>query len=241
MKIIDCEQLSPEWRSVKLGLPSASQFHRIMTPKTRKFSEASISYIYELLSEWATAEEANDECSEFMKRGKLQEHPARLAFQYEHDCEVDLIGFITDDNGRYGCSPDGCISGKEGLEIKVMSAVKHVKRLLADDDDYRCQVQGGLWITGWECWHRYTWHPTMPPDDRKVLPDPEFIGPLAECMTTFLERLETERDALIAKGCKPAPKPGERCRFKLDDGRWCLSTNGLTMTQGEWRCARHVS
>ena len=51
MKIIDVKQGEPAWFEIRRSIPSASNFDRIMTPKTCKLAAAADEYICELVAE----------------------------------------------------------------------------------------------------------------------------------------------------------------------------------------------
>ena len=55
MIILDCEQGSEEWFKARLGVPSASNFHRVITP-TGKLSSQVDSYVNTLASEIITGQ-----------------------------------------------------------------------------------------------------------------------------------------------------------------------------------------
>ena len=52
MIVLDHDQGSTEWIEARLGIPTASGFHRIITP-TGKLSASRDAYEGELLAEWA--------------------------------------------------------------------------------------------------------------------------------------------------------------------------------------------
>jgi hypothetical protein len=39
MKIHNCTQGTEEWRKLRAGIPTASEFHKIITPKTGQLSK----------------------------------------------------------------------------------------------------------------------------------------------------------------------------------------------------------
>ena len=51
MRVIDCKQSSPEWYQARAGIPTASEFGRLLTPKKLQFSKAGArSYACELIA-----------------------------------------------------------------------------------------------------------------------------------------------------------------------------------------------
>src|SRR5512142_2020977 len=51
MKIHDVAQRSPEWHALRLGKPTASEFHKIITPKTGKLSSQARKFACRLIAE----------------------------------------------------------------------------------------------------------------------------------------------------------------------------------------------
>ena len=59
MLVLNCEQGSREWIEARLGIPTASQFSRIVTP-TGQAIKARDGYLAELLCEWVMGEQMTD-------------------------------------------------------------------------------------------------------------------------------------------------------------------------------------
>ena len=196
------EQGSIEWMRLRLGIPTASNFDRIITPKTMKVSTASRDYLAQLCAEWLLGGPVNPTETQFMERGKALEPEARAWFEWENNVTVEPGGFVTTDDGSIGCSPDGTFDN-DGLEIKCYEYVHHVRCLLDEDDGHKCQIQGCLWLTGRERWHRLYYNPALPPVVVTVERDEEFIEAMAEAVTTFAVQLAEARAKLLARGCKP--------------------------------------
>jgi len=202
---LDVPQGGAEWIAARLGLPTASQFHRILTPKTLKPSEQAVGYLHELLAEWLLGEPVSPEVSQFMERGQELEEQAVAWYEMQHDVTVDRVGFCLLDDRRAGCSPDGLIGTDGGLEIKCPSAAVHVGHLLdVDAGRYTLQIQGGLWITEREWWDFVSYHPTLPVASLRVHRDERIIAALASAVGAFSARLAEARVALEARGIAPA-------------------------------------
>ncbi len=71
MIVIDCEQNSSEWFAARLGIPTASMFGDLLTPKTGKLSKQGVGYQYELLAEWLTGHAKDQYITDDMARGFL--------------------------------------------------------------------------------------------------------------------------------------------------------------------------
>ena len=90
-----------------------------------------------------------------MEQGSILETEARPWYAFTKDVEVSTPGFITTDDGRAGCSPDGLVGDKGGLEIKCMQPANALRVLMENTvpKEYVMQIQMSLWVTGREFWH----------------------------------------------------------------------------------------
>ena len=162
MKVYDVVQGSPEWARLRLGIPTASAYKQIITPVRLDYSTSAKKYACGLVAEMLTGESVDAASSKFMQRGSGLEAEAVSWYEMDQDVDVKSVGFITNDDGTTGGSPDGLVGEKGGLEIKSLNAVNHVwamqnmKPFLIDT---RLQVQGNLWITDREWWDVLLFHP----------------------------------------------------------------------------------
>lgn len=191
MIIMDVVQGTTEWLEARLGIPTASQFSRILTAKTRKLSASADKYLCELVAERLLGRQVNDASTDFMLRGSEMEAEAVEAYEFEHDCETVKVGFVLDDSRRWGCSPDRLV-GEDGLlEIKCPGAVGHVAALLGmQDEEHFAQVQGQLWVTGRKWCDLSFYNPAMPCRVVRVERDEDYIAALAAAVPAFCDRLE---------------------------------------------------
>ncbi len=190
MVIVDCEQGSPEWLAVRLGIPTASRFDELITQ--------AFGYMCECVAETALGKSLD--ASKWMERGTEME-AARAWYAMAHDCDVREVGFVLRDDRRTGCSPDGLLGDDGGLEIKIPGAGKHAEYMLHPSKlvaGYFCQVQGSLWITERKWWDLMSYNPAMSPVVRRVERDEEFIKALAECVDDFLGNLDDAKAAPAA-------------------------------------------
>ena len=138
MKIIDVTQGTPEWIQARLGIPTASEFHKIVGNSTgelsrsrdkKGLSEVAKKYAYRLVAETLLGRELEKPPGTpwAMEQGKRLEPLAREQYSFTNDVEVRTVGFVTTDDGRVGCSPDGLIIGaRGGLEIKCLLDESHM-------------------------------------------------------------------------------------------------------------------
>lgn len=222
MKIIQCEQGSTEWKIVRMGKPTASQFHRIVSPKTGKVLEGRRKYMLELLAEWAGGYFEGEDTSEFMDRGARLEDDAIAAYELEHDVDVERVGFVTNNAGTIGASPDGLLDPDAGLETKVPALKTHIGYALSGDDtgDYISQVQGGLFVCERERWVWYSHNPSQPPVEVTFARDEHFIRLLSAGLDQFLTEMAEARADLLKKGWHPVSIDG------AESGTAKISTEG---------------
>jgi len=207
----DVKQGESEWSRARLGIPTSSRFDSILTPKTLKPAKGD-GYLLELLTAWALGVSPNDGGSPWTQRGTDLEAEGRRAYSWETGADVAEVGFVTDDLGRYGASPDGLVGTDGLLEIKSPSAKAHIGYLLDPDSlvqTYRCQVQGQLYVMREErewC-DLYSCHYQDRPD-RDELPsvrvrvtlDPEWVEAFEPALEAFLVRLDEGKARLRSLG-----------------------------------------
>jgi hypothetical protein len=192
-KFYTVEQSSAEWYRLRLGRPTASNFHRIITPRGEP-SKQAVKYLYKLVCERLLNESQDDELGfvKWVARGKEQEPNAVAQFEFVNDVRLRPGGFVTSDDGRIGCSPDRLFPGnREALELKAPAPFTHLQYLMeGPGDDYVAQVQGQLLVGEFDAVHFYSWHGQMPPFERVTLPDRAYIATLRSVLNTFCDALD---------------------------------------------------
>lgn len=203
MKIITAPQGSEEWYAARLGHPTASQFHRIISPKTMKPMAEGRRYKCELLYErlYKKPFERMKRPTQAMLDGTQREPEAANQFTLDTGLALDRIGHITDDAGRWGTSPDRIVRGHNHcVEIKCPEEQTHIRYVVfGADEDYRCQVHGHLLIGGFEVCHFYSYHPDF---DSVHLPfgrDLKFMAELMRLLTEFADELD-QHEKLVRRG-----------------------------------------
>lgn len=174
MRIIDCEQKSPEWYAARLGVPTASEFGRIITDKKMEYAAGAATYINELIDElYRPDAERGFSGNRHTERGNLLEDEARDLYAIEADVIPQRTGFILSDDGMLGCSPDSLVGTDGGLEIKAPDGPKHIEWLRAGGLplEHRAQIHGSLIITGRDWWDFLSYCPGYPRIMIRVTPD----------------------------------------------------------------------
>ena len=156
------EQGTDEWRALRVGKPTASNFSMIVTPKGWQLSKQAERYANRLVAELIMGVPMDDVGSDFMERGAELEAEARAWYEFDRGVTVDPGGFITDDALRWGGSPDGLIGEVGGLEIKCRNAENHVAALLGGTIADETQVIGNLWVSEREWWDTVAYCPGFP-------------------------------------------------------------------------------
>lgn len=226
---VDCVQGSADWANARLGIPTASQFARILTPAKLGYSSAAVAYINELLAEWVLGCPLDAGASAYMDRGTSMEPDARKWYAFTKGVEPRTVGVCLTDDRKVGCSPDFLVGDDGGGEIKCPSAKIHVGYLLGDvAEEHRSQVQGNLWVTGREWWDVISYSPVMPCACVRAYPDPDYQHALTEALGRFCRELEAARERLIALGCQSAQerRVASREAEDADSAEWWDRTFG---------------
>ena len=145
----DLKQGSEEWLAARLGIPTASEFDRIVTPKKLDLAAASKVYMHKLLAEWMYGAPLEAFVSPWMERGAALEAEAVRYYEMERDVETQAVGFVLTDDGTAGASPDRLIGEVAELELKCPALETHVGYMLDPQSllmEYRMQCQGQLWV-----------------------------------------------------------------------------------------------
>lgn len=189
---------SEAWRILRCGKPTASGFDNLVTPegkiRTGKMPE---TYLHEKVAEAITGLPTETPDMWQMQQGVILETEAIPYYELMTGAKVQRIGFITDDQMRIGCSPDGCIGEDGGLECKAPQPKTQVKYLLEGTvpPEYICQIQGSLYVSGRKWWDFLSYSRKLPPMLIRVFPDPKFHSALAEALANWLAAF----DSAIAK------------------------------------------
>ena len=196
MKIIDCEQGSPEWFSARAGIPTASEFHTVMAKgKGGGESLTRKTYLLKLAGEIITGEPMESFTNAHMERGKAMEDEARDLYSFMTDSDPLRVGFVT--NGKAGASPDSLIGDRGGLEIKTKLPHLLIDLLLKDEmpPEHKAQVQGCMWIAEREWWDFAAYWPKLPLFTKRIIRDDTYIRTIADAVDQFNDEL----DATVAR------------------------------------------
>ena len=200
MKIHDCEQRSTEWYVLRAGKPTASAFSRVITGKGEP-SKSAAEYAITLAGEMYAGKPLDTfGGTQWTERGREMETLAASAYEFTNDVTIDPAGFVTDDDERYGCSPDGLVGGDGMIEIKCLKAENHIHSLIrhrkdgSADPKYIQQTQGQMWICKRAWCDLVFYHPDLPTLTIRQIPD----RTIQDALARHLDAVILERDEVLA-------------------------------------------
>ena len=145
MKIIECEQGTPEWHAARCGRVTASRVGDMLARIKTGWGAMRANYLAELVAETLTGTVATDGyVSAAMKRGSETEAEARDLYAFRYNVEPVRVGFIVHPTiERAGCSPDRLVGDDGMIEIKCPNTSTHIDTLLGAsiDGKYLKQMQ----------------------------------------------------------------------------------------------------
>lgn len=159
-------QKSVEWLSARAGIPTASEFDNLVTPEWKvRTGGMPASYLAKKLAERWLGGPLAESGTFIMDQGNILEEEAIPFAEMELGTEIDRVGFITTDDGKVGCSPDGMFSNGSGIEIKCPTAHVHCGYLLNGQvpKEYAAQVHGSMFVTGAKSWRFLSYRRNFPP------------------------------------------------------------------------------
>jgi hypothetical protein len=197
----DLEQGTPEWCEVRRGIPTASNFDKILTP-TGKRSASAQPYMRHLLAELVIGRPILQVKTSWMQRGNDMEGEAICFYEFDKEVAVRRVGFILNDRETYGCSPDALVGENGMAEFKCPAPDTHVGYMLWSDvaQDYRVQLQGQLYVAERDWVDICSYHPELPPVIVRVERDEPYITLLSEALEEFTEKLAAECRRLEERG-----------------------------------------
>ena len=170
MKIHNVEQNSPEWDALRSGIPTASAFSKLVTSKGED-SKSLEPYAQMLAAEkYAGTDLDGFDGNKYTERGHELEDEAFKQYEFmKQEAVVEKVGFITDDEGTIGCSPDALVNDDGMLEIKNLSAKVHMETILYHRKNgkappkYYQQPPGQVFVAERKWCDLFFHHPHLPP------------------------------------------------------------------------------
>ena len=205
-------QRDADWYAARIGKATASRFKdaiaaKKQTEKQKKDNlpgdpmQAQLDYLTELVVERLTGQRVQKYVTAAMQWGD-HEPEARTAYERTTGTHVEETGFVAHDTLLAGCSPDGLVDWDGLIEIKCpWNSAVHIETLLNGmPSDHVPQVQGQMWITGRQWCDFVSYDPRMPEPlqlhIQRINRDPGFIADLEARITSFLQQVGTQVEAL---------------------------------------------
>lgn len=207
------QQHSLEWLQARAGIPTASEFDRLLTPKFEiRKGEMPKSYLAAKVAEAWTGMSTDDSpsfgfSSFAMDQGNILEDEAIPWYELEFAETVERVGFVTTDDKLAGCSPDGLIA-EGGIEIKCPALHTHVGYLLAGElpKDYACQVHGSMYVTGAPWWKFLSYRRRLPPLIMTIFRDDEIQKQIAAALSEFQTQFKAAMERMEQINGGPPPR-----------------------------------
>lgn len=213
MTIHDVAQGSVEWGLLRAGKVTASEMDALISPTGEvRTGEGPKSYLAKKVAEAWQGGPLLEFNSFDMEAGQILENEALPWFEAMTGSDIKTVGFITSDDGRIGCSPDGLIGDNCGIEIKCPKVETHVGYLLDGrlPKAYVAQVHGSMFVTGFNQWKFISYRRRFPNLVLTIERDEKFQNALSEALDSFLERFEQSMKRMEEINGGPRPKAFKR-------------------------------
>lgn len=195
----DFKQNSVEWKLARAGIPTASEFDALVSPEFKiRTGEGPKTYLAKKIAEAWQGGPLDSYTGFDMDQGHILEEEAIPWFEFQYNIPVQKVAFITTDDKRIGCSPDGLLGEDSGLEIKCPTAHIHTSYVLKGTlpKDYAAQVHGAMFVTGRKQWQFVSYRRNFPALVLTVERDEEIQERLAEALESFLEQFDHEMERM---------------------------------------------
>jgi putative phage-type endonuclease len=187
MIILNIDQQSEAWFAARCGRVTGTRFGSLVAGESTKEYK---NLITNLACEMITGKMEETYSNAIMEYGIETEPEARREYESLFEVEVKTAGFIIpDEDHKYaewiGISPDGLLPESGMLEIKCPLMRTHLEYIEANKlpAEYRHQVQGQLFVTGFKYCDFMSYVPGMKSFIIRVTPDQELF-------TEFERRLD---------------------------------------------------
>ena len=202
----DVAQYSEKYDRLRLGIPTSSNFHKIITPQGKP-SKQWREYACVLITERILQQKFEFYNSPAMERGLIVEADAVDWYEFDQDVTTQRVGFITDDNHTLGCSPDRLVGAEGLLEIKAPLPHTQVDYWISGEisERFRPQLQGQLYISQRSWVDIVCWHDVLPKLVMRVEPDEKFIEALDRELLIFNYFIDRVMDKIRATNDLPIP------------------------------------
>lgn len=197
MRLIACEQGTPEWFAARCGKVTASKIADVTAKTKSGWSASRANYKAQLVAERLTGTVAESYSNAAMQWGSEHEAEAARVYAFERGLDLETIAFVlhpTLDDA--GASPDR-LAGRDGLvEIKCPNTATHIETLLGAsiDGKYVKQMQWQMLCTERAWCDFVSFDPRLPVEMQlhitRVHRDEAMIASLEGAVKEFLSELD---------------------------------------------------
>ena len=223
----DLIQGSDEWHAARLGLITASEMSKILTPTLKiANNDKTRQHVYELAAQRISLYVEPSYIGDNMLRGWEDEIRARDRYS-EAYAPVQEVGFVTNDQWGFtlGYSPDGLV-GDDGLIEGKSRIQKYQVQTIVEGtvpEEYVLQLQTGLLVTQRKWIDFISYSGGLPMATMRVFPDPDVQRAIIDACSDFeakVQKVVRSYGEIIAAGGRYLPT--ER------------TPNLMDMTEGEY-------
>lgn len=217
----ELKQRSTDWRMKRNGEVTCSRYSDIKPPRSKSegvplsngelIGATALAYLDELLTEMLTGK-PQDRLAKVpaIEHGNFYEpihrEAAQVLLRERFDRELILpegeLAYVSHPTEPHiGGSPDYAVGDTEGGEMKCpWNACKHMAYIRTGREkfilEHQHQVQGMMWITGWQRFYCSSYHPDFPSELQLILwpveRDDAFIRKLESRVLAFRDLLLEE-------------------------------------------------
>ena len=170
-KELQAQEKKNEWLALRLGKFTASEFYKLMSYENKEtFPVGAESYVLEKVLEVLTVKSGQGFTSSAIDWGNQYEEEAAERFMTFSGKKVYNYGstqqFVVK-NENVGCTPDGLIGTKSGLETKCPNSKTHLSYLNINTQEefkkecknYYWQIQGSMYVCNRNSWYFVSYDP----------------------------------------------------------------------------------
>jgi hypothetical protein len=248
--LYECTQGSPEWLNLRAGVITASDFAkargRMKANRDGKNvgdpTDACLDLAFRKAIERISKVPLDENHTTWqMKRGHDLEPFARISHEEwlaRKGGELAAMmvmpaGFMTTEDGVFGCSVDGLVGDNGGSEYKCLVSAAKLRKVILFNDiaDYMDQVQGCMWISGREWWHFGLYCPALKPIGMEfqlieVARDDDYIDALETDLLEFDKIVGKYEQELRAMGAQAIEEAAAEVKAMLER-QPAASTNAM--------------
>lgn len=206
MRIVECEQNSPEWLAARCGSLGASSIADMVAKTRTGWGASRFNLAARIVCERLTGSPQDSYTNAAMQWGHDTEPQARAMYEFMKDVTVAQVGLVLHPSiEKSHASPDGLV-GEDGLiEIKCPNTATHIETLLNEEVEgkYIKQMQWQMACCRRSWCDFVSFDPRLPAEMQmfvqRVHHDPDLISELEREARQFLSEIDTTIATLSAK------------------------------------------